>query len=263
VWTWIGISSRAGAQAEGQVLAEQPAVGRGVGDPGVPVAAAVEVELLEDRPVDQDRGAARAGAADDGVDRVVAAGQEAGLTRGLDGRPVVDRRGEHRPPAAHAVGVHVLLGEAQRADDRPLHRVGHSEEPVEGVRLEPHVGVDPEQPLGVLVLEELVDRPVAGLGDSVSSVAAHRQPAAPGDPELAAQVVPDQGQQRLVPGGGDLVGVDVRDGDRSSGSGLHHLRERFSPGAADVVSVAAAVRSDVAPSVGWPSSPSGTLDRSP
>jgi hypothetical protein len=51
--------------------------------------------------------------------------------------------------------VGVLLREAQRADDRPLDRVGDLEEPVDRVRLEPHVGVDPEQPLGVLLLEEL------------------------------------------------------------------------------------------------------------
>jgi hypothetical protein len=110
--------------------------------------------------------------------------------------------------AALAVTGEFPLPEAQRPNDRPGLRVGGGHQLLQQVRLEAHVGVQPQQPRHVGGVEEVLDGLVARR-DQLAGVAAHRDDPAAADPLVGAEVGDHQLQQREVPGVGDLVLVAV------------------------------------------------------
>ena len=157
---------------------------------GVEVAFA---DVLEDGAVDEQERGAGGGALEHGVRGVLAyADGGDGVVVALEelvdgGEELVLRRTE-----------------AQASDNRCFLRVGAFDERVDRGLLPCHVGVDPEQPVGVVVLEEAGGEAVPGRGHVRAGPLLHHADDAP----FVVLVVQDRRDDGGVEERRDLAGVD-------------------------------------------------------
>ena len=161
-------------------------------------------DVLEDGAVDQEERGSGGGALEQGVRGVLAdADGGDGVVGFLD--ELVDR-GEEL----------VLCGaEAQTSDNGCFLGVGAFDERVDGGLLPCHIRVDPEQPVGVVVVEEAVGEGVPGRGHVRAGPFLHHADDAP----FVVLVVQDRRDDGGVEECRDLAGVDEGD-DNGVVSGL-------------------------------------------
>ena len=188
-----------------------------VGDLVVPSVAILIAHPFEDGTVDEDARTPGPVATGQRVDRVAGTARHLLLT--VDFGPIENRGPRGGAVTTEAVRADMLVRETQPADDRPVVFVSDREEPLERVRLEPHVVIEPEQPFGVF-LEEHCDDLVAAVDDA-ERFATHRDVAGA---EVFALVVANHADQRLEKAVRRLIRVQIRH--------RHRVRHRHTHGVA-------------------------------
>ncbi len=114
------------------------------------------------------------------------------------------------------IDPHDPLRERQRAHDRPRDRIGDRQQVIDDGALERHVRVDPEQPLGAPVVEELGGDLVTAIGDVGGG--APRRDLAFDQPLVPHRVVDEHVGEALAERRPDVHRVQVADADRHASS---------------------------------------------
>jgi len=203
-------AERTGPRAERKVFADRH-VQRLVEYWRVPGPVVLGSDLFEHRTMNDQERAPGSGTLGDFASGPVVTSMETLLTI-WELHPVEDRRCGLDQVSTSIVNSDFAHCETESTHDGSFDRVGCLEEAIDTVSGEPHVGIDPEQPVGITLGEERVDCVVAGLDDAACPVAGS-EPAAADDVLLMGDVPGDQCLHGLMPGVGDLVAMHIGDGD--------------------------------------------------